>query len=450
MQSSVSDRTAADKRRELIRRRIVNLIFLFYLLLIFEGALRKWIFPQYQKIIFFARDPVVLYIYLLAFKHKFWPKRNQIYSYAIFIMKAGTVVMLIQLFSSTASLISLLYGWRMWFSYIPLAIIIGEALTIEDIKRLMRLTLIIAIPLSLLVTKQIHSPYTAYINKTVDAGVFYSNSGNSGGDITRVTATFSFFHSWQIFLGSIIAFCLIFWALPKQERGFRLPLLLIATAATLISFAADITRLPTYLAIIIVAGALCGSMLMRDKKKRLRIQAISVSLIIGGVLIGGLLFSDADKVRTSRFNNPNAGLSRRVEGMFTGQTRSFWKRSMLGIGLGAGSRGASLIGGVKGASEDEWNNHITEAGTIFGVMYILFRIMLVWWLFRNAVKATRVSNNPMAMILFAFSSPIILIWYLTSKGQTHAYGWLLVGLCIAANHLGDMKAEEQAKIKGPA
>ena len=45
-----------------------NLILTIYLFVVFEGTLRKWIFPGAFDFLFFVRDPVVVaaYVYALA------------------------------------------------------------------------------------------------------------------------------------------------------------------------------------------------------------------------------------------------------------------------------------------------------------------------------------------------------------------------------------------------
>src|SRR4051794_16073452 len=43
-------------------------IYWYFWLLILEGALRKWVFPQFSAPIALARDPVVLFIYWQAFR----------------------------------------------------------------------------------------------------------------------------------------------------------------------------------------------------------------------------------------------------------------------------------------------------------------------------------------------------------------------------------------------
>ena len=58
---------AHDERH---RRIIVKLVLLILLLVVFEGALRKWVFvePFLQRATIFARDPIILLSYILALR----------------------------------------------------------------------------------------------------------------------------------------------------------------------------------------------------------------------------------------------------------------------------------------------------------------------------------------------------------------------------------------------
>src|SRR5438046_9926235 len=53
---------------------IRRLIYLYLFLLIIEGALRKWIVPQFSNPLLLVRDPVVLAIYLLAWRAHIFPR----------------------------------------------------------------------------------------------------------------------------------------------------------------------------------------------------------------------------------------------------------------------------------------------------------------------------------------------------------------------------------------
>src|ERR1043166_7392770 len=56
------------------RRYIRRLIWLYFWLLLVEGALRKWILPDLSNPLLVIRDPVVLVIYLLSFRARVFPK----------------------------------------------------------------------------------------------------------------------------------------------------------------------------------------------------------------------------------------------------------------------------------------------------------------------------------------------------------------------------------------
>src|SRR5205807_4342781 len=61
---------------------IRRLIYLYLFLLIIEGALRKWIVPQFSNPLLLVRDPVVLMIYLLAWRAHIFPRNAFISSLA--------------------------------------------------------------------------------------------------------------------------------------------------------------------------------------------------------------------------------------------------------------------------------------------------------------------------------------------------------------------------------
>src|SRR5438034_9945711 len=61
---------------------IRRLIHLYLILLIIEGALRKWIVPQFSNPLLLVRDPVVLVIYLLVWRAHIFPRNAFVSSLA--------------------------------------------------------------------------------------------------------------------------------------------------------------------------------------------------------------------------------------------------------------------------------------------------------------------------------------------------------------------------------
>src|SRR5205085_10782875 len=69
-----SPRMNPKRPEETARRYIRHLIWLYFWLLLVEGALRKWVLPDLSNPLLVVRDPVVLAIYLLSFRARVFPK----------------------------------------------------------------------------------------------------------------------------------------------------------------------------------------------------------------------------------------------------------------------------------------------------------------------------------------------------------------------------------------
>ena len=50
-----------------------KLFWLYFLLLIFEGALRKWVVPGFSAPLLLVRDPVAILIIIEAYRTNKWP-----------------------------------------------------------------------------------------------------------------------------------------------------------------------------------------------------------------------------------------------------------------------------------------------------------------------------------------------------------------------------------------
>src|SRR5580704_7489437 len=74
---SVQDsRQLPDSRWERRRKRIVHLVFAIYWLLVFEGVLRKWVAPHFNRELLFIRDPLVVWVYYLSLSGRMRPLRS--------------------------------------------------------------------------------------------------------------------------------------------------------------------------------------------------------------------------------------------------------------------------------------------------------------------------------------------------------------------------------------
>ena len=63
-----------------------KLIFSFFIYMILEGILRKWIFPNFHIQIYFIKDFFLIIIYLLAIKYNFLFKKKYSKYFILFII----------------------------------------------------------------------------------------------------------------------------------------------------------------------------------------------------------------------------------------------------------------------------------------------------------------------------------------------------------------------------
>ena len=57
------DNQSRSRQHEISRRHAVDVVILIYLIIVLDGVLRKYLFPNIQRELAFLRDPIVLYLY---------------------------------------------------------------------------------------------------------------------------------------------------------------------------------------------------------------------------------------------------------------------------------------------------------------------------------------------------------------------------------------------------
>src|SRR5438067_352174 len=108
-----------------------RLVWLYFWLLIFEGALRKWVFPQFANPLLIVRDPVVIAIYLMAVRDGVWPRSN----FVICIIGLGVVTFLGALLASQFYPLVALFGLRSNFLHLPLIFLLPQIFDHGDVLR---------------------------------------------------------------------------------------------------------------------------------------------------------------------------------------------------------------------------------------------------------------------------------------------------------------------------
>jgi len=435
--------------REKSRRQIVVLVTVIYLLLIFEGALRKWLLTSFGQLLFFIRDPLVLAVYWLALRHSFIPRGRNLLTAGLVFGCLGMLLIALQATGVASGIekwpILAVYGWRNYFLYIPLPFIIGEVFEPADMRRIIRLTLMLALPIALLVLLQFRSSPDAPINVGFGAQIEQQYHGLTVDvDHTRPMGTFTSDVGQKEFVVSCVAFLLALWIIPGSRRFVKSWQLLLATGAVLTCLAVSGSRGAMIHSAIVVAAALGSAVIVRGRGSSARAIMLPIAIVTLAAVLFPIVFPDGYSTFTNRWNMAAAAESQNFSlGIFGRALYGFidffylmGNAPLAGYGLGLAGNASLTLGvtipGFIGWAESDWARHIVDLGPIAGVAFIIYRIALVAWLGATCFASVRKTGSPLPLLLFAYVGVELLYGELTGHGTVNGYGWLFAGFCVAA------------------
>jgi len=434
--------------RERGRRRLVAVVTFVYLLLIFEGSLRKWMFPTLGQVLFFVRDPFVLIAYWLAFRHGFFPRGNLMMMIGIGFGLLAVLLVGAQTLSpsgTSGTAILAAYGWRNYFYYIPLAFVIGEAFQRPDIERIARWTLILAIPTAVLVFLQFMAPLDSPINVGFGGSDALQYKGLSAGGHTRPMGFFTSDVGQKEFAVSALSMAFALWLLPSARRGVKLWLLLPTTCGVLACLAVSGSRGAIVHSGIILIAAIACALVIRGGGISSRAVIWPSVIAVAAVALYPILFPEGFQAFVDRWNHASTvehqyfttlGIFGRALYGFVDFFNMMGSTPLAGWGLGLAGNARLTLGieieGFTGWAETDWARQIVDLGPVVGLMFILYRVALTGWLGLRALEGARRNRDPMPLLLFAFVGIDLLYGLLTAHGTVNGYVWLFTGFCLAA------------------
>lgn len=407
-------------------------IWLYFFLLLFEGGLRKWGIPALATPLLIIRDPIALWLIVKANQRKLIT--GNLYVIVMSVITIGGFFLAIII--GHGDIAVAVFGARIGLLHFPLMFIIGKVFTRDDVIKMGRCALIIAVPMTLLLAAQFYSPQTAWVNRGL--GGDEAGSGFSGANgYFRPSGTFSFTSGNSLFYGVVSTFVVFFWL---NSKYIKKSLLWAGTAALLMAVPLSISRSLFSEVSLSVFFAFIFAL-----RKPQYLGRIVITLIIGAGVILILskfdFFATATDALTTRFDQASAGENKSAASAFLdrflGGTISaiehadqlpFW-----GLGLGMGTNvGAKLLTGSTTylIAEGEWARVIGEQGILLGFAIILCRLLLVAELFVKSFKAL-VKDNILPWMLMSFG---ILMLLQAQMGQPTSLGFstLIGGLIMAA------------------
>lgn len=384
-------------------------IWVYFLLLIFEGALRKWFLPFLATPLLIVRDPIALWILITSARRGLFPLNG----YVIVAWVTGVLGIATAMLAGHRNLPVAIYGARIVLIQFPMIFVIGKVLTREDVVEYGRVLIKVALVMTPLIALQFFSPQSAWVNRGV-GGDLNGAGFSSNTEYFRPPGTFSFITGVAQFYGLLAPFVFYFWTRPELINRL---LLSGGTACLLASIPFSISR--TLLFSIFLTGLFTMAILIR--RPDYLIQYLAGAGMIGVVagllaltpIMAPALEAFGIRLQSATFDTGEGfkgNIVDRILGGFFSGFENVTQHPFFGEGIGMGTNaGASLMSGDVGflIAEDEWGRILGEQGVLIGSLLILVRLVLVMDLgvksFRNVIK-----GDLLPWLIFSFAGIQIL------------------------------------------
>ena len=407
---------------------IKKLIWVYFLLLLFEGALRKWFLPGLSQGLLIIRDPIVIWIYYLCYAQGVFPVNNKYLQRCFQWVALATVLSFVV---NQAHPLTIAYGARTNLLHYPLIFIMGRVLTHKDVVSFGKAFLVLALPMTWVVAQQFQADRFDIMNVA---------SGGTGhqmmtsGDKVRASGTFSFVSGIVFYYCFSVAF-IIYGFLTRGT--FPKWLIYLGTSATLLALVTAGSRsvIAECLQVVACIGFLAYYKPSEFGKIATAIFGFSVlatiiysqfDLFQEGLDFLSLRFEEAANVE----GNPiEAYLTRYIDIIVSPYYYNMWT-GFFGNGLGTATRAGSALGGGSGGAELSWSRPVLENGLLVGIFFILWRLWISKDLLLISIKAVK-RGSYLSIFLFGAAGPILLF---SPLGQPTNLGFAAFGggLCLAA------------------
>ena len=410
------------------------MIWVYFWLLILEGALRKWTIPSLSAPLLVVRDPLVLLIYLQAVRCRRFPVNGYMFAY-FFLFVCFMLLAVVQIVAGVGGgpLVAA-YGLRTNFLHLPLIFLIPQVFSYADVLRVGKWILLLSIPMAGLMIFQFFSTPSSWINAA---------STSDGEQIAfvvgkiRPAGTFSFATGAAHFF--VLATAFLVYGLAEKTRVYSRWLLGAALVAVAIVQPVSGSRtLVLDCALVLVAAIAFVFLSPKSASGILRM----IAFICAGVAVLSLtdLFREAVTAFMTRWDSANAATGGVQQGIVWRYFGSFLEPfvllpqiGLIGQGLGLGSNAASML--MTGSlqfllAEGEWARIVQESGPILGFSFLAYRVWVAVSIALRAAVAAR--QHQLLAWLLAWDACRSLATEQLSQPTNLGFVVLVCGLCLAA------------------
>ncbi|SIS42710.1 hypothetical protein SAMN05421766_101880 [Zobellia uliginosa] len=376
-----------------VDRKLKKAIWLYFFLLIFEGALRKWFLPSLSDALLVVRDPLAIWILYYSWKHKILKKNI----FLISMFGLGSLGIITALLFGHSNIFVALFGARIYLLHFPLIFIIGGVFNERDVINLGRIMIYLAIPMTILIALQFYSPQSAWVNRGVGGNLEGAGFAGAMGYF-RPPGTFSFTMGTTLFYSFLAVYIFYFWFSKAKINNL---LLTLSTFCLIASIPLAISRALFYSICLTFLFVLFSLIFNREKLQKL-LLVTGVLIVFGALLSNFEFFSTPLDVIVKRFEQANeveGGVSNSlVDRIFGYMFRGFVESRdvpFFGYGIGMGTNvGSQLMTGDRKflIAEMEYGRIIGEMGLVMGSGIILVRLLFAIKLSLISFKSLKDGN----------------------------------------------------------
>lgn len=379
-------------------------------LLVFEGALRKWVFPDAQDLVYFAKDVFVLGALVGCWQSGRLTSQLRAVPAAIrAFLLAGLALGVVEVFNpELPTLLVGLLGLRSYFLYASLLFLLPPAFPTErDLVSFLRHFVLLVIPVALLATLQFRSPAQSVLNAYARGGATADIAQFGEENRVRVTGTFSYISGFTAYLLGISLLALGLLA----ARGFRLrgnlSIFVALSAAALATFMTG-SRGP----IVILFLALPIYWWMTVATERGDAGALGRMAAVFALLAALLSYVGTEAIEAfrERATGGEGEVAERMIYPFTAPLHAFQDGGLFGFGIGSTHQAlAALTGGavpdfwLRGiATEAESGRVMLELGPLGFFLIFPIRILLAGLAYRLATTLRVRTHRALAASCLAY------------------------------------------------
>ena len=430
-----------------------------FVLVLIEGALRKWVIPGSADLVYFVKDVLLVGVYVGFWgfgpgnkNQKLLPDWLPDSEFRLALIP----IVLLTFHPNIGSPLAALLGIRGYLFYIPIVLVMPYIFRDRaSMIRQVAIYVMLAIPICLLGVIQFKSDGFSVINTYASGTAEWGAStfGGSEGQV-RVTGTFSYLSGHVVFVCIFISLAVTLVSNPATPYRNVIAFGAIPLLAGNVFMSGS--RAAVLASGLIVTGLLANRMGAKTSVGRWRATKSLLILALGIVVIGGTMFGDAIDAMQGRNNRVSDSLLVRIVEMPIDHISEAWKNGgLLGCGVGTTNpavralRNRFSIPDIEhhpGYYDLELGQVFAEVGLVGFTAWYAFRFMILLSLWRSYRHCQDEQLRAFILATFFVCVPFMLM-SLVLNHVACVLVWGMVGLSMSALRFSRSRQQINVRVK---